>query len=280
MAGKGGGNVPKMGKNPKSGGVPASGIRQVDPLVIAAIIGVLILLGGLVWYLAPKLMQQREISQSAPEVIEEFLPSPDRPDPSDDIEGVVKIYYPAGVHVNALQRVAYDQTPPFGGPHDEVWATCTGIVYEQPLRSENAVHALEHGSIWITYDPETISDEDLQTLSNEVTGEQYLFMSPFPGQGDPISIQSWGHQLKLTSADDERIDQFITALRRNTQTGVYEEDPQMTAYPEPQATCAALPGAFDPDNPPPAGVGEPGPDAVRMDGSNATESAPSPMPVG
>ena len=47
--------------------------------------------------------------------------------------------------------MTYTETPPAGGPHDPVWDDCG--VYTQPLRNENAVHALEHGTVWITYRP-------------------------------------------------------------------------------------------------------------------------------
>ena len=35
--------------------------------------------------------------------------------------------------------------------HDPVWLDCGA--YDAPVRDENAVHDLEHGSVWITYDP-------------------------------------------------------------------------------------------------------------------------------
>ena len=108
---------------------------------------------------------------------------------------------------------------------------------------------------------------ELDYLKQLVRGEQYLFLSPYPGLDQPVSLQSWGHQLKLESARDPRVNQFITALRRNMMPGVYPENPQTAAYPETQATCTAIPG-FDPSNPPPADEGEPGPDAVPMDGGN------------
>jgi len=43
----------------------------------------------------------------------------------------------------------YDRNPPAGGAHNDVWLNCG--VYGRPVRNENAVHALEHGAVWITY---------------------------------------------------------------------------------------------------------------------------------
>ncbi|AFR48484.1 MULTISPECIES: DUF3105 domain-containing protein [Gordonia] len=272
MARKPGANVPKSRK--RAGSVPSATGRQIDWMLIGAVVVVIGLIAGLAIYLVPKFNEQRAEQKDdvAVESVSEFVPTPQKPDPASDIPGVTKRYYEAARHVTADQRVAYDQSPPFGGPHDEIWATCTGVVYPNPLRSENAVHALEHGAVWITYNPDTISPEDLDYLKQLVRGEQYLFLSPYPGLDKPLSLQSWGHQLKLDSAGDPRVNQFITALRRNMMPGVYPENPQTAAYPETQATCTAIPG-FDPSNPPPADQGEPGPDAVPMDGGSG---APTP----
>jgi hypothetical protein len=272
---KPGSNVPKKpagsgktGKK-KSGQIPvvkAGGRgKQIPWATLGAVAVVLLIVAGLAVYLVPKYMDQREVAK--------FTPSASNPDPSDKIDGVTKIYYPAGQHVEPTQRVAYDQSPPFGGPHDAVWATCTGIVYPNALRSENAVHALEHGAVWITYNPATIAPGDLETLQSKVEGEQYLLLSPYPDLDKPISVQSWGHQLKVDSAGDERIDQFIEALRRNPNTGVYPEQPQEAAYPEVGAECNVYPGGFDPSNPPPADVGPLPDDAVPMTGAGSTQAS-------
>ncbi len=167
------------------------------------------------------------------------VPSADNPDPSEAIEGVVIVEYPAALHVRPNERVAYTHSPPFGGRHDGVWATCTGTVYPQAIRTENAVHSLEHGAVWITYNPDRVSTGDVEILAERVSGTSHMLMSPYPTLDAPISLQSWGHQLQLEHASDVRIDQFISALRLNPAT-----------YPEVGATCSIPPSSFDPDNPP------------------------------
>ncbi|CAM3981285.1 DUF3105 domain-containing protein [Kibdelosporangium persicum] len=188
-----------------------------------------------------------------------WRPSDSNRDPSEDIPGVVKVDYQAAMHVKATQRVAYDQSPPFGGPHDEIWADCNGMVYATPVRNENMVHMLEHGAVWIAYNPDKVQGADLDALKNKVSGQDFMAMSPYPGLDKPLSLQSWGHQLKLDSVNDERIDQFIQSLRRNE----YQ-------YPEPGARCDTQPG-FDPTNPPPLDTTPPPADAVKMDGTGAQQ---------
>lgn len=234
------------------------GNRSIPWITIAGAT-VLLLVGGVVFGYAYFQWsdQQARRAATAP-----FQPSQENPDPSTKIEGVVKKDYKAQQHVTSEQRVAYDQAPPFGGPHGQIWADCTGTVYEQPVRSENMVHSLEHGAVWITYDPERVGGQALQKLADRVEGKPYTMLSPYPGLDSPVSLQSWEHQLKVDSVDDVRIDQFITALRKNDH-GV---------YPEIGGSCQAYPGMFDPQNPPPFEAGPPPPDAVTMDGEGAMKA--------
>lgn len=245
----------------KKSGVPAtrkSGVpsgRQIPWFAIGAGIIVVGLIAVLAINLFPKYQDRAEAQR--------WEPSESNQDPSTAIADVAVQEYPAALHVAPTQRVAYDQSPPFGGPHDATWATCTGIVYSDAIRTENAVHSLEHGAIWITYNPDELSEDQISTLADKVDGETYTLMSPYPGQDTPVSLQSWGHQLKVDSADDDRIDQFISALRLNR----YQ-------YPEVGASCATVPGGgFDPDNPPPFDATAPGADAVPMDGGGITPDA-------
>ncbi len=188
-----------------------------------------------------------------------FRVSDDNKDPSLQIPGVVTQAYQGQKHVLPTDRVAYDKSPPFGGPHDGYWAACTGTVYPNPVRTENMVHSLEHGAVWIAYDPARISGGALATLTAKVQGTQYMMISPYPGLDQPISLQSWGHQLKLADANDPRIDQFMTSLKQNP-----------NAYPEVGASCDALgQGAFDPDNPPPFEPLPAPPGSIPMTGGSA-----------
>lgn len=248
----------KKSARKKKGGVPAAKGKQIPWLTIAGVVVVVGLVAGLGINLYPKYQDRAEAQK--------FAPSESNQDPSTGIDGVAIQEYPAALHVSRAQRVAYDQSPPFGGPHDAVWATCTGIVYPEAIRTENAVHSLEHGAVWITYNPDDLNEDQIQSLADRVDGETQMMMSPYPGLDTPVSLQSWGHQLKLDSVDDERIGQFISALRLNR-----------FAYPEVGASCASVPGAgdnaFDPDNPPLFDASAPGADAVPMDGAGITPDA-------
>ncbi|SDX68766.1 Protein of unknown function [Amycolatopsis xylanica] len=218
---------------------------------IIAVVGVIALAGAVLGYYLVQSAPKRD-QKAREEAAAAFAPTKDNPDPSAKIEGVIKKDYKGTVHVLPTERVAYDQTPAFGGPHDQSWAACTGVVYPKAVRTENMVHGLEHGAVWIAYNPDQVSGDALKALEVRVQGKPFTMLSPYPGLDKPISLQSWGHQLKLDKTDDARIDQFVAALRSNPNT-----------YPEVGATCDNP--QFDIDNPPPFDPSKPGPDAKPMD---------------
>jgi hypothetical protein len=265
------GTKSKGSSKPKSKGGSAKNTRNSiaragKPKPWGMIIGVIVvvlLAGGVFTYAFVQINEK-----------EKYIAADDNKDPSDNIDGVKKVTYDGAQHVTAQQRVAYDQSPPFGGPHDQAWANCAGTVYDKAVRNENMVHGLEHGAVWIAYDPDKIKGGALDTLKQKVDGQPYMMLSPYPGLDKAISLQSWGHQLKLDSADDERIDHFITSLRENK----YQ-------HPEPGGRCDSDGTGFDPTKPPPFVAEKPGKDAVTMDGKGAIEAgdesgqAPATAPV-
>lgn len=231
---------------------------------IAAVVVVALFAGGVFGYA----FWQDRVADSRAGALAAFTPSASNQDPSQQIPGVVEVDYQGGQHVAAPEQVAYTQSPPMGGTHDQYWAACTGVVYEQPVRSENLVHSMEHGAAWIAYDPNTVTGEALAELARKVEGQPYTAMSPYPGLDQPVSLQTWGHQLKVGDARDPRIDQFLTALRRNQYT-----------HPEVGASCETLgQGAFDQDTPPPfqpaPPVSELGRPGVRAEVENAGPAQP------
>ncbi|MCW2738099.1 DUF3105 domain-containing protein [Nocardioides sp.] len=100
--------------------------------------------------------------------------------------------------------VDYPQNPPAGGPHAPIWLACG--VYDEPVRDENAVHDLEHGTVWITHDP-GLSADDVEALAAELPDNG--IMSPREGLPSPVVVTVWGTQLQLDGADDERLGLFL-----------------------------------------------------------------------
>lgn len=123
--------------------------------------------------------------------------------------------------------VEYEQTPPVGGNHNPGWLNCG--VYDEPQANEYAVHSLEHGAVWITYDPESASAAQIEAL-RELGRAPYTIVSPYPGIGEAFAISAWGAQLRFADVGDPALEAFIEQYR------------QSSSAPEPGAPCT---GAVD-----------------------------------
>lgn len=95
---------------------------------------------------------------------------------------------------------------PAGGPHDAVWQNCG--FYDRPVRSENAVHSLEHGAVWVSYDSGLSEDEIKRLRGFSGVGDKVL-ISPVADQAAPIIATAWANQLELDDVDDPRLEQFV-----------------------------------------------------------------------
>ena len=105
---------------------------------------------------------------------------------------------------HTTDEVDYPQNPPAGGAHAPIWLACG--VYDEPVRDENAVHDLEHGTVWITHDPD-LSSDDLEALATQLPDNG--IMSPREDLPSPVVVTVWGTQLQLDGAHDERLALFL-----------------------------------------------------------------------
>ncbi|MFF3875205.1 DUF3105 domain-containing protein [Streptomyces sp. NPDC001978] len=121
-------------------------------------------------------------------------------------------------------KVNYPMNPPVGGDHNPVWMTCDGNVYTKAIPKENAVHSLEHGAVWVTYNGKA-TKADIKTLADKVSKTPYTLMSPVNDEAGTIMLSAWGHQVSVNTASDPRVEQFLTKYVQGPQT------------PEPGAAC-------------------------------------------
>jgi hypothetical protein len=111
---------------------------------------------------------------------------------------------------HTTKRVTYDHTPPAGGVHWPAkaggvygWLRCG--VYNDPVPNEFAVHSEEHGAVWLTYLP----GEDPSDLVKLATGNDYVLVSPYPGQPGKYMASTWGAQLSVDKASDPGLETFV-----------------------------------------------------------------------
>jgi hypothetical protein len=138
----------------------------------------------------------------------------------EGIEGVIAVDGLTNEHTE--DPVRYPTYPPVGGDHFPVWLNCGA--YTGSVPDELAVHALEHGVVWIAYHPD-VSPDDIASLQDQAQNESHLLVSPYPGLRAPFVLTAWGRQLDLDTLDDPRVQQFIDAYIRAGDA------------PEPGATC-------------------------------------------
>ncbi|GAA2017170.1 DUF3105 domain-containing protein [Pseudokineococcus marinus] len=179
--------------------------RRQRALIIGVTAGIVVALVAAVTVVLVVTREQRAAEQAA-------LEAP--------IDGVETFEDLGREHVTG--EVDYAQTPPVGGDHNAVWWNCG--VYSEPVPDVNAVHSLEHGAVWITYDP-SLPQDQVDALVAAAEPYDYTLVSPYAGMESPVTLSAWGTQLALEDASDERIAPFLAQYVQGEQT------------PEPGAAC-------------------------------------------
>ena len=131
--------------------------------------------------------------------------------------------YPNVVAGHVEGAVDYAQNPPAGGEHAAAWLNCG--IYTEPVPNENAVHAQEHGAVWVTYNPDQVTGDDLKALQDSVPST-YSVLSPMPDLQSPVVISAWANQVELDGVDDPRLQDFVDKFW------------QAGDSPEPGASCS------------------------------------------
>lgn len=134
------------------------------------------------------------------------------------IEGVNRV---SGLVANQhIDNPVYPDTglPQPGGVHAPTWQNCG--IYRQPIEARFAIHSLEHGAVWVTYDPEVVTSTEIEAMEELVRdiGRGFALLSPYPNQASPVVASAWGYQLEMDSSSDERLEQFLETYVLGPQT--------------------------------------------------------------
>jgi hypothetical protein len=124
--------------------------------------------------------------------------------------GFVALSAVGGNHT--VGSVDYAQSPPHSGDHSPVWQRCG--FYSAPVQNEHAVHSLEHGVVWITYQPD-LPPAQVETLRQLAHTQEYVIVSPYPGLPAPVVVSAWGQQTRLDTAGDPQLVPLIGAYRNS-----------------------------------------------------------------
>jgi hypothetical protein len=152
---------------------------------------------------------------------------------NEGVEGVQSYRVDSNDHTE--DALDYELTPPVGGDHFPVPATCGFYEADTAPPDELVVHDLEHGAVWIAYDP-GLDEAQLSTLRDLVAQQAKVTATPVGGLGSPLVLSAWARQLPLDTIDDPRVVQFIETYRNSANA------------PEPDHACQ---GAGEPAVPSP-----------------------------
>lgn len=124
-----------------------------------------------------------------------------------DVVGVVfaEEEIPGNQHDASLE-IPFGERPPMGGAHNPTWQNCG--IYDTLVEAQYAIHSMEHGAIWITYQPDLPVDE-VEALEDVALANSRVLLAPYPEQTSKVVLTGWDLQLELDSVTDERLEQFV-----------------------------------------------------------------------
>ena len=153
---------------------------------------------------------------------------------SDDAQLGEAVPLPRAIHTNnPADLIGRQGEPPAGGPHFD-GPKCVppnggsqcgpwpAGVFGQPVPDGNAVHSLEHGIVWITYNPDLLSGEAIDILEDIADDfRRDVILSPRPQNSMAVAAVSWGRVLRLAAPDEQLLKDFIRANRdRSPEPGI------------------------------------------------------------
>lgn len=121
--------------------------------------------------------------------------------------------------------VSFATSPSTGGDHYPFWQNCG--FYNVVVPEGAATHSLEHGAVWITYNSDAASTDDLAVLEALAAGNDKLLITPYE-HDDAIILSAWGVQQRSvpapsTASGSAAITEFVEAWVDNpelTEAGV------------------------------------------------------------
>ncbi|MCB9920997.1 MAG: DUF3105 domain-containing protein [Planctomycetaceae bacterium] len=120
--------------------------------------------------------------------------------------------------------------PPSYGPHHAVFRDSQGNsitprptgFYDTEQPDEDLVHNLEHGHVWISYNPSLISNEDhlaLEQLVRDGGTDTGVILTPRSRNTSPIVLTSLTRQLTLDTFDATTVRNFVNTNRGHSPEG-------------------------------------------------------------
>lgn len=103
--------------------------------------------------------------------------------------------------------------PPTSGPHAN---PLSGGVYDTEVRDDQVIHNMEHGGIYVSYQPslpkaqiEKLSNLLYEPFSNQEFKPTKIILAPRAANKFPIELSSWRRSEELQSYNQATIEEYV-----------------------------------------------------------------------
>lgn len=103
--------------------------------------------------------------------------------------------------------------PPTSGPHANPvsWG-----VYDMEIRDDQAIHNMEHGGVYVSYQP-SLPNDQIKRLANLLSAPfsdskfrpKKIVLAPRDANKSPIELSSWRRSEALANYDQKKIEDYI-----------------------------------------------------------------------
>jgi len=116
-------------------------------------------------------------------------------------------------HISESGQFTYNSNPPTSGPHYGQ-APNWGF-YSEPIDDESAIHAIEHGGIWISY--KDLNEDEIDLLEDFVdNNSQSVIVTPRDQNDSRIAIVAWTKLVKFENVDVDAFQKFLLLNKNKT----------------------------------------------------------------
>ncbi|MDP3900963.1 MAG: DUF3105 domain-containing protein [bacterium] len=133
-------------------------------------------------------------------------------------------------HVDQGTQVSYNSNPPTSGNH---WPTpLKEGLYDEEKPDEAIIHSLEHGRVWVSYNPR-VSQDVVEQLKNVLKNQPLAILTPRSANASDIALAAWDRLDTFDvgdALDTQRIIDFVSRYKNTGPERVPAGSPGASSY--------------------------------------------------
>jgi len=116
-------------------------------------------------------------------------------------------------HISESGQFTYNSNPPTSGPH--YGQAPTWGFYENSIDDESAIHAIEHGGIWVSY--KNLEQAEIDLLKDFAkNNSESVIVTPRDKNDSRISVVAWTKLAQFESVDVDALQKFLLLNKNKT----------------------------------------------------------------